>query len=228
MSAWQDLVRQRLADLALEPHERSEVVEEIAAHLEECYEQFRKNGLPEVEAVRQALAQVNDWRALGSGIRSARTREVIMTNRVTQFWLPGLLTFVLSMGLLAVVQKYGSHPLILSLDKGTPILMLYTSWLEVLPIAGAAGAYLSKRAGGSSRMILLSSLFPVLPFGVVFMIAVPVGLVIDHNVPYHIVLRAFLSLILGWVLVPGATLFAGGLLAKFLFWRLDSLRVVSN
>jgi len=82
------------------------------------------------------------------------------------------------MGLLELVQKFGPRPIILNLDQGTPVLMFYTSWLLILPLAGALGAYLSKRAGGSVRMVLASSMFPVLPFAVVFLIAVPVGLVI--------------------------------------------------
>jgi hypothetical protein len=150
MPNWRKLVR-RLSGLALDSSETEEIHEELAKHLEDSYESLRTRGLPEQAAMQQTLAQVADWQDLQRRICSARMGKDTMTNRVTQLWLPGLLTFALSMGLLAVVQKYGSHPLILSLDKGTPILMLYTSWLAVLPIAGAVGAYLSNGAGGSSR-----------------------------------------------------------------------------
>ena len=139
-----------------------------------------------------------------------------MTNRVKQLWLPGLLTFVLSMVSLELAQKFGPRPIVLDLDKGTPILMFYISWLLILPVAGALGAYLSKRAGGSTRMVLVSSIFPVLPFAVVFMMAIPVGLVIDHAVAHHIVAAAFFTMTIGWVLVPGIALLAGGLLVQFL------------
>ena len=121
-----------------------------------------------------------------------------MTNRVRQLWLPGLLTFVLSMGLLELVQKFGPRPIVLDLDKGTPVLMFYTSWLLTLPLAGAMGALLSKRAGGSPKILAISSVFPVLPFGVVFLIAIPAGLLIGHNLSHRIVAAAFLTMLFGW------------------------------
>jgi hypothetical protein len=228
MPDWQELVRQRLSSLALDAEEKDEVQAELAAHLEESYEVFRAEGLPEYEAVQRTLAQVADWRDLQRKIDSARIAKDTMTNRVTQLWLPGLLTFALSMGLLELVQKFGPRPIILNLDKGTPVLMFYTSWLLILPLAGALGAYLSKRAGGSVRMVLASSIFPVLPFAVVFLIAIPVGLVIGHNLAHHIVTAAFFTMGLGWVLAPGATLFAGGLLVQFLFSRRSGFHGVTT
>jgi hypothetical protein len=219
MPDWQKLVRRRLSGLTLDAAEKDEVQAELATHLEESYEVFRAEGLPEYEAVQRTLSQIADWKDLQRKIDSARIGKDTMTNRVTQLWLPGLLTFALSMGLLELVQKFGPRPIILNLDKGTPVLMFYTSWLLILPLAGALGAYLSKRAGGSVRMVLASSIFPVLPFAVVFLIAIPVGLVIGHNLAHHIVTAAFFTMGLGWVLAPGATLFAGGLLVQFLFSR---------
>ena len=228
MLDWQKLVRQRLSGLALDGPEKDEVHAELAAHLEESYEAFSSEGVPEPEALRRTLAQVADWKDLQQKIDSARTGKDTMTNRVTQLWLPGLLTFALSMGLLELVQKFGPRPIVLDLDKGTPVLMFYTPWLLVLPLAGALGAYLSKRAGGSARIVLASSIFPVLPFGVVFMIAGPVGLVISHSLAHHIVTAAFFTMMLGWVLVPGVALLAGGLLVQLLSRRSSSPRVTMS
>jgi len=227
MLDWQKLVRQRLSGLALDGPEKDEVHAELAAHLEESYEAFSSEGVPEPEALRRTLAQVADWKDLQQKIDSARTGKDTMTNRVTQLWLPGLLTFALSMGLLELVQKFGPRPIVLDLDKGTPVLMFYTPWLLVLPLAGALGAYLSKRAGGSARIVLASSIFPVLPFGVVFMIAGPVGLVISHSLAHHIVTAAFFSLSVGWVLAPGIALLVGGLLMQLLISRRSSTHGIS-
>jgi len=227
MLDWQKLVRQRLSGLALDGPEKDEVHAELAAHLEESYEAFSSEGVPEPEALRRTLAQVADWKDLQQKIDSARTGKDTMTNRVTQLWLPGLLTFALSMGLLELVQKFGPRPIVLDLDKGTPVLMFYTPWLLVLPLAGALGAYLSKRAGGSARIVLASSIFPVLPFGVVFMIAGPVGLVISHSLAHHIVTAAFFSMSIGWVLAPGIALLVGGLLMQLLFSRRSSTHGIS-
>ena len=227
MLDWQKLVRQRLSGLALDGPEKDEVHAELAAHLEESYEAFSSEGVPEPEALRRTLAQVADWKDLQQKIDSARTGKDTMTNRVTQLWLPGLLTFALSMGLLELVQKFGPRPIVLDLDKGTPVLMFYTPWLLALPLAGALGAYLSKRAGGSARIVLASSIFPVLPFGVVFMIAGPVGLVISHSLAHHIVTAAFFSMSVGWVLAPGIALLVGGFLMQLLISRRSSTHGIS-
>ena len=227
MPDWQELVRRRLSGLRLDSNQKEEVHAELAAHLEESYQAFWAEGVPEPEALRRTLAQVADWKELQRGIHLARIRKDIMTNRVTQLWLAGLLTFALSMGLLELVQKFGPRPIVLDLDKGTPVLMFYTPWLLVLPLAGALGAYLSKRAGGSARIVLASSIFPVLPFGVVFMIAGPVGLVISHSLAHHIVTAAFFSMSVGWVLAPGIALLVGGFLMQLLISRRSSTHGIS-
>jgi|SRR6266446_3824109 hypothetical protein len=229
MPDWQKLVRRRLSGLAVDFTEREEIHTELAAHLEESYESLRTKGLPEQAAMQQTLAQVADWQDLRRRIQVARTRkENIMNDRVRQLWLPGLLTFVLSMGLLELVQKFGPRPFVLDLDKGTPVLMFYTSWLLTLPLAGAIGALLSKRAGGSPKILAISSVFPVLPFGVVFLIAIPAGLLIGHSLAHHIVAAAFLTMMFGWVLVPGVALLSGGLLVQLLSRRSSSPGVTMN
>ncbi|PYU50782.1 MAG: hypothetical protein DMG48_12780 [Acidobacteria bacterium] len=228
MPDWQELVRKRLSGLKLGSAEREEVHAELAVHLEESYESLRTKGLPEQAAMQQTLAQVADWQDLRREIQIARTvKENLMNDRVRQLWLPGLLTFALSMGLLELVQKFGARPIVLDLDKGTPVLMFYTPWLLALPLAGALGAYLSKRAGGSARIVLASSIFPVLPFGVVFMIAGPVGLVISHSLAHHIVTAAFFSMSVGWVLAPGIALLVGGFLMQLLISRRSSTHGIS-
>src|SRR5207249_4723578 len=228
MPDWQELVRKRLSGLKLGSAEREDVHAELAVHLEESYESLRTKGLPEQAAMQQTLAQVADWQDLRREIQIARTvKENLMNDRVRQLWLSGLLTFALSMGLLELVQKFGARPIVLDLDKGTPVLMFYTPWLLALPLAGALGAYLSKRAGGSARIVLASSIFPVLPFGVVFMIAGPVGLVISHSLAHHIVTAAFFSMSVGWVLAPGIALLVGGFLMQLLISRRSSTHGIS-
>ena len=71
-------------------------------------------------------------------------------------------------------------------------------------------------------MVLVSSVFPVLPYAVVFMIAIPAGLVISRALAHHVVASAFFSLSLGWVLAPGMALLAGGILVQFLLARRSS------
>jgi hypothetical protein len=77
-------------------------------------------------------------------------------------------------------------------------------------------------------MLAISSVFPVLPFGVVFLIAIPAGLLMSHALAHHIVGAAFLTMMLGWVLVPGVALLAGGLLVQLLSRRSSSPSVTMS
>jgi hypothetical protein len=211
MPDWEKLVRERLAVSGLGNEEHNEVIAELAGHLDETFECLRKKGMSEREAIHHALGQGADWRDLGHKIRSARSKEDTMSSRVTQFWLPGLLGFALSMTLEALAHTFGSHPLVLSLGNGTPVLKFYWSWILIMPLAGAIATYLSRRYGASRRTALLSSVFPVLPFATVFMVAVPAGLVIGHPIAYGMAAETVAYMALGWVLAPGIALLAGGL-----------------
>ncbi len=226
MPDWKKIVSQHLAGLALSSTEKEEIHAELAAHLEETYEALLRDRVPEPEAIQRALSLAGDWNNLQQKIYSARTGKDTMTNRVKQFWLPGFLTFTFSMGLLELVQKFFPRPFILRLDH-PPVLMFYVPWLLTLPLAGAMGAYLSKRAGASQRRALLSSVFPVLPFAAVFLIAIPVGLVLSHTLSHSIVAAAFLTLGTAWVAVPGVILLAGGFLVQLLFSRRLSSRGIT-
>ena len=215
MPDWQKVVREQLAGSKAGHQEQEEaaVVAELADHLEETFESFCREGMSEQEATCRALAQVTDWNALRRKIRIARKKEDNMEPRVTRFWLPGLLGFALAMILEVVSYRFDSHPLVLSLDRGTPILRLHTSWIFALLLVGAIAAYLSRRAGGTLRTSLLSSIFPALPFAAVFLVAIP-GLVVGHPIAYGIVAETILYMVLGWVLAPAIALLTGGLFVQ--------------
>ncbi len=93
MPDWEAFVSSQLTDLALAPEERADVIAELATHLEEGYEKLRAQGISGEDAVKQTAEQVSDWNDLQRRIHFAKTRKDTMTNRVKQFWLPGLLTF---------------------------------------------------------------------------------------------------------------------------------------
>ena len=141
-----------------------------------------------------------------------------MTNRVTQLWLPGLLTFTLSMILLALTEIFGPKPWS-TWGHNLPVALFYIPWLLSLPLVGALGAYLSHRAGGSRRAILLSSVFSILPFLATVLVVIPVSLALDHVVPHNIQPAAFLMFLLGWVFVPGVALLMGGLPVQLVITR---------
>ncbi|HXJ05140.1 MAG TPA: permease prefix domain 1-containing protein [Candidatus Acidoferrum sp.] len=228
MPDWNALVREHLAGLSLEAEERREVIAELAAHLEETFEELCQQGLAEEAAVRRTLSQVKDWQDLRRKIQTARKRENIMSNRVRQFWLPGFATLFLSTILLALTQIYGPKPWILSLSH-PPVLLIYIPWLFCLPFVGAVGAYLSHRAGGSARTIFLSTIFSALPFLASIVVIFPVSLIFDRFIAHNIAPMALVLALFGWVLIPVVALLAGGLPVQLLVLRgLGSRRVVGR
>jgi hypothetical protein len=228
MPEWRKLVSELLGALALDPHERAEVVEELAAHLDETFADLRHRGLAEQEATQRCLSEVHDWRDLRRKIQTARGKENIMTSRVTQLWLPGLVTFTLSMVLLALTEISGPKPWN-TWGHNPPIALFYIPWLLSLPFVGALGAYLSQRAGGSRRAILFSIIFSILPFLATALVVIPVSMAFDHVIPHNVQPIAFLMFLFGWVFIPGVALLAGGLPAQlFLSRRLGSRRIASN
>ncbi len=224
MPDWRQIVRQRLCGLTLDAAEKDEVQAELAAHLEESYEALLKEGMPEQAAVRRSLSQVTNWQDLQRKILIAKRRGHIMKKRLHQLWIPGFLALILSILFLMTLQKLGFRPRIVG--GGANTILFYGPWLLLLPVLGALGAYLSSRAGGSRGTALLASIFPVLALTAAFLLMFPIGLIIERiigsPVDFSIVATALLSDGIGWLLVPGAALLAGGLLGHLLFSRRPS------
>src|SRR5260370_12691448 len=120
MPDWRELVRQRLSGLALDAEEKDEVQVELAAHLEESYEVFCKEGLPEREALHRTFEQVADWRDLQRRIFIAKKSRHPKQNPLPQLWIPRFLTLILSTALLMTLQKHRSPPPILSSNTPVP------------------------------------------------------------------------------------------------------------
>src|SRR5713226_4801767 len=224
MPDWRELVRQRLSGLALDAEEKDEVQVELAAHLEESYEVFCKEGLPEREALHRTFEQVADWRDLQRRIFIAKRSVHPMQKRMHQLWIPGFLTMTLSTVFLMTLQKLGFNARMVSWRDSD--ILFYLPWLLSLPFCGAFGAYISSRAGGSRGTVLLASVFPVLALTAAFLLMFPIGLVVEWIIGSHVdfsdVAPALLKDGIGWLLVPGAALLAGGLLAHLLFSRRSS------
>lgn len=227
MPDWQELVRQRLAALALDPAERDEIRAELAAHLEDAYEAMLRDGINNSEAAKRTLCLANDWQDLQRKISVARGGKDTMTNRVTQLWLPGLAAFVLSGGILALMQILRLKAWVLT-KNGDLTAVLYVWWLILLPLIGAVGAYLSWRAGGSERAILLSIVFPVLPFLASILVVLPVSLIFDRFIAHNIGPMSLIFALFGWVLVPAAALLAGGLTTQHFLSRRSSVDGVAS
>lgn len=232
MRDWQEIVRQRLAGLELDATEREEVQVELATHLEETYEASLREGMLEPRALSCALSVAGNWQSLRREIQIARRKGNNMTNRVRQLWLPGFLTLFTSMSLLVLIGFFGPRPPIFQPTDAynvslqlrawsmiAPVAVVYVPWLLALLLIGASGAALSHRAGASQRVVFLSILFPVLPYSTFFLIGFPLSLILGENFIHNVMFAAFLVGLLAWVLLPGAALLAGGLLAQLFLSR---------
>jgi len=176
--------------------------------------------LPEKEAVHRTFEQVADWQDLQRKIFIAKRSGHPMQKRVQQLWIPGFLTMALSMIFLVTLQGLGFQARVVSWS-GPRTTLLYLPWLLSLPFFGALGAYLSSRAGGSRRTMLLASTFPALALTGAFLSMFPIGFamerIIGRRVGFSIVATTLLRDGIGWLLVPGAALLAGGVLVNLLF-----------
>ena len=61
MPDWKALVLERMESLGLSTAQEEEIVSELADHLEDCYEEFRMQGVCQSEAIERSLKQVADW-----------------------------------------------------------------------------------------------------------------------------------------------------------------------
>lgn len=81
MSRWKQEVRRRLAALKLEPTRETEIVEELAQHLEDRYQELLSAGLTAEEASRAVLVQLRESELLTSRLRRVErqlTREPVV------------------------------------------------------------------------------------------------------------------------------------------------------
>jgi len=231
MRDWEEIVREQMAELALEPEEKAEVIAEVAAHLEDTCEEMRRQGIAEEEAVRRTLSQTGDWKVLQDRILAAKRREHFMGTRARQLWVPGLLTMILSVLFLMMLQKLGFQPRLIG--GGPNAILFHTPWMLSLLLFGALGAYVSSRAGGSRGTMVLASVFPALALTGAFLSMFPIGFAIErimgNDLAFGFVATALLKDGIDYIVVPGAALLAGGLPVQlFPTRRFPSQRVASN
>ncbi len=222
MPDWLAYVNEHLSRLPLSETESLQVREELAAHLEDSYLSLRAQGVSESEAIRLTCDQVSSWQELRRGILSAKS-EAFMQNRVSQLWIPGLVTLFGSAALLAAFEFLGLRPLVL--HPGDPSsIVLYFPWLFSLPLFGALGAYLSLRARAHGLAVYCAGVFPALIMAASLLVVSLGALVLDRHGSLRIVTAAFAAAILNWFLLPGFFLLAGGLSLQFAMKR----RAASN
>jgi len=207
MANWNQIVRDRLKPKRLSLADLDSIISELAAHLEEAFYEAQARGLTEEQALKIALQEVNDWRVLAGEIRAARSEEDPVNYRTKSLWLPTLITLLGASVSLAVTQFMGLQPQQVWVDKMG--MTFYWLWLASLPIFGAAGAYMSRRAAGQIPIRLAAGLSPELVMLVGMFLILPWGLFLDG---FHFLRLVHFGLgLINWVGIPAAALLLGTL-----------------
>ncbi len=206
MHDWNLLVREHLKSLGVTAQQQEEAISELAAHLEDLYDELRVAGMSDEQAFLHSLEQL---KALPpKALARAKREEKIMNYRTKALWLPGLATLTAaSVFLMALQQIPRLHPGVWSRNEGALVVDL--PWLLLLPLCGAAGAYLSRRAGGRRYTNLVAGLFPAIVMLAVFFVFLPISVAVERNtfVIQHPVY--FLLAAVNWTIIPGFALFLG-------------------
>ena len=98
------------------------------------------------------------WSLLSA--QSANDARKNMNSRTRTYWLPALVSLTAAMACLTISTLGGLEPRFVA--RGWATYVVYIPWLLTLPLCGAAGAYLSHRAGGERRTRIAAGLFPVI------------------------------------------------------------------
>lgn len=207
MRDWREYVRGHLGSLSLSAPETSEVVEELASHLEERYAALLAAGLPEEKVFERTSSQVQNWINLRREILSAK-REGKMNERTGQVWLPSLVTLFSSFLVLTLLLWVGLQPVIW-LPGAAKSAGLHIPWLLVLPLIGAVGAYMSRRAQGTGLRVYVAGAFPALAIAVIFLTIFSFAFVVGANDLPDLKPTSMVAMTISWVVLPCLVLALG-------------------
>jgi hypothetical protein len=225
MPDWRAYVQEHLGLVSDLQASQKEIVSELAGHLEERYEALLASGIPQVEAERLTWETIGSWEDLRNEILFAK--EGFVQNRVTQLWIPGLVTFVGSAGLLVFLEYEGVRPLVFHSSGRSPMshpydssaIVLNVPWLVSLLVIGALGAFLSRRARATGLATHISSAFPALIMAVVIALVFAGGLFLGWSVSQQVKELGLLAAGFNMVVMPGVALLAGDLLLQWALRR---------
>jgi hypothetical protein len=191
-----------------------EVVEELANHLEETCLSLCRQGIAENEALRMTERQVRDWQELREQI--VRAQEGHMNDRVRRLWIPGLVTFFGAAVSLVVVGKLGVEPEAF-IATPLPPLVFYIPWLVALPVFGALGAFLARRAKAQGISVHVSTTFPAILMAIAMVTTLAIVLLLQGRTPPALGPGTFVAAGISWVVVPAVALLSGDILLQWFY-----------
>ena len=207
MPDWKQIVRKNLRVVGVcSP----EFTEELAAHLEDSYEAFRREGLPAEVAFQHTIGQIEGRSRVWLVMRFLQ--EELMTGFIPKVALPGLLTSAAARLLYWALALDHLRPKVIWLLGG----QLPLWWWCLLPICGALGALLSRRNRGSRLQRIAASLLPSWVMGTFILLMFAVGFTLSGLVNHFWWVRLeSLGLVPpGFVLIPAAFSMLGAGIAE--------------
>jgi hypothetical protein len=157
MPDWKSLIEQRLGKLKLTKSQREEVVNELAAHLEDLSEDENARDVREIESIVATHYESTDWPNLARKIHKSKRDNFALNSRSRAFWFPALVTLTAIQIFWTILISNSFHPLSSPATVPRPAL-----FLAALPLFGAIGAYLSRRGGGNRIARIAAGIFPSL------------------------------------------------------------------
>jgi putative ABC transport system permease protein len=149
MPDWTGQLRSRLAGLRLSPARETEIIEELAQHLDQRYEELRSGDASDADARRLVIAELLEPDALADHMRSLRQANVAppITPGAPDRFLLGDLTQDLRYGLRTLRRAPGfavASTLTLALGIGATSVMF--SWVTTILTAAAPVAQMNRLA----------------------------------------------------------------------------------
>jgi hypothetical protein len=157
MRDWKSLIEKRLGKSRLPKAQREEVVNELAAHLEDLADDENARGVRETESIAAIQYESTDWSNLARKIQRSKRDGHALNSRSRTFWLPAFVTLTAVQIFWAMLISNFFYPLASPLAVPRSVI-----FLAALPLFGAIGAYLSRRGGGNRIARIAAGIFPLL------------------------------------------------------------------
>jgi hypothetical protein len=207
MPDWNKLVRERMNSVKLPRDTHDEVIAEIAAHLEDRFEDNDSPELSESEIRKGGLPGIQ-WEKLTRAIEHAKLKEESMNHRTKHLWLPAVANLMVASGMLVAIDRLGAQPRIVQISHLA--VPFHLPWLCTLPLSAAIGTLLARRAQAPATARLIAGLAPSLIWLAVFSTMAVVFAIDRHD--FALFPRDYFALsVVVWVVLPAFALLLGTL-----------------